>query len=177
MSVGEDNVEVWDIYNENRERTGRTIIRGEKLHENEYHLVVHIWIINSKGEFLIQKRASTVSSNPNMWAITGGSAIKGEDSYTACQRELYEEVGLKAEKGYAEIVLSLKRENNFCDVWFIQQDFSLEECKLQVEEVSEVKWATIQEIRKLIAQGKFNTYYYLEEIIKIAQITKNGHFA
>lgn len=47
-------MELWDIYNENREKTGRTIVRGQKLGENEYHLVVHMWIINSNGQFLIQ---------------------------------------------------------------------------------------------------------------------------
>ncbi|HYK73867.1 MAG TPA: NUDIX domain-containing protein [Pseudoneobacillus sp.] len=163
-------MEVWDIYNENREKTGRTIIRGEKLQENEYHLVIHIWIQNSQGEFLIQKRASTVKSAPNMWAITGGSAITGEDSQSAYKRELYEEIGLIADNSKAEIAFSLKRENNFCDVWLIKQDFDINQCKLQVEEVSEVKWATVQVIRKLIAKGKFNTYYYLEDIFRITQI-------
>lgn len=163
-------MEVWDIYNENREKTGRTIVRGEKLKANEYHLVVHIWIQNSQGQFLIQKRASTVTSAPNMWAVTGGSALTGEDSYSACKRELYEEIGLISDKNNAEIVFSLKRENNFCDVWLIKQDFNINQCKLQVEEVSEVRWATVQEIKELIDQGNFNIYYYLDEILRITQM-------
>ena len=44
--------EIWDIYDENRNLTGKTIKRAEyinKIKENEYHLVVHIWIKNDKN--------------------------------------------------------------------------------------------------------------------------------
>ena len=42
--------EVWDIYDENRIKTGRTMIRGNEIKNGDYHLVVHVCIFNSKGE-------------------------------------------------------------------------------------------------------------------------------
>ncbi|HYH03876.1 MAG TPA: NUDIX domain-containing protein [Bacillota bacterium] len=160
-------MELWDIYDENRKFTGRTIVRGsgERLKENEFHLAVHIWVMNSKGEFLIQKRASTVQLCPNLWATTGGSVISGEDSHSACVREMNEEIGVIANMEQAEILLSLKRTNIFCDVWLIRQDFDISQCRLQVEEVSEVKWATIGEILELTAKGAFWEYRYLDEFV------------
>ncbi|MBC8922760.1 NUDIX hydrolase, partial [Escherichia coli] len=49
-------MEEWDLLNENRELTGKTHIRGEKLAPGELHLVVHVCIFNEKGQLLIQKR-------------------------------------------------------------------------------------------------------------------------
>jgi isopentenyldiphosphate isomerase len=157
-------MELWDIYTKNREKTGKTIFRGEPLGEDEYHLVVHMWILNSKGQLLIQKRASTVKSSPNMWAITGGAAIAGDDSYSACLREVKEEIGIHADMKLAEVVFTLIRQVSICDVWLIRQDFSIEECTLQTEEVSEVKWATFQEIKDLVKQGVFHNYQYMDDL-------------
>lgn len=52
--------ELWDVLDKNGEPTGKTVSRGFKgaFPKGKYHLVVHIWIKNSKGEFLIQKRSS-----------------------------------------------------------------------------------------------------------------------
>lgn len=160
-------MELWDIYTKNREKTGKTIVRGEPLGEGEYHLVVHMWIINSKGEFLIQKRACGVKSSPNMWAITGGAAIAGDDSYSACKREVMEEIGIHADMEKAKVIFTLNREVSICDVWLIQQDFSVEECTLQIEEVSEVKWVSSKEIKEMVEQGVFHNYQYLEDLFLI----------
>ena len=88
-----EKIEYWDVYDKNKQKTGRLMKRGELLKEDEYHLIVHIWIKNSKGEFLIQQRSETVK-NPLVWSATGGSVVAGEDSYTGAIREVKEELGL-----------------------------------------------------------------------------------
>lgn len=64
-------MELWDAYDENRKSLGYTVKR-EKFDSlnNEYHIVVHIWIKNSKGEYLIQKRSSNKKEGLK-WAWTG----------------------------------------------------------------------------------------------------------
>ena len=49
-------MELWDIYDINKKKTGRVIDRcsNEKLRKGEYHLVVEAIIINSKGEILVK---------------------------------------------------------------------------------------------------------------------------
>lgn len=49
-------MEIWDLYDINRIPTGETMIRGEKIKENRYHLAVHVCIFNKQGEMLIQHR-------------------------------------------------------------------------------------------------------------------------
>ncbi|MFD2445348.1 NUDIX domain-containing protein [Bacillus sp. CGMCC 1.16607] len=162
-------MEIWDIYNKMREKTGKTIVRGEKLEENEYHLVVHVWIVNRKGDFLIQKRSSKVKSNPNIWAVTGGAAIAGDDSYKACEREVIEEIGIKADMTNAQVVFTIMKNDSISDVWLIKQDFEIADCKLQLEEVSDAKWATRQEIVEMIEHGKFHSYQYIKDIFQVAE--------
>ena len=71
-------MELWDLYNERRELIGRDHIRGEEVPRGYYHLVVHIWIRNKKGEYLISQRSADRPTFPLMWECTGGSVVKGE---------------------------------------------------------------------------------------------------
>ncbi len=52
-------MELWDVYNEERIRTGRPMVRGRQMKPGDYHLIVHIAIINSQGQMLIQRRQLT----------------------------------------------------------------------------------------------------------------------
>ena len=86
-------MELWDIFDAEREKRGKTVYRG-KLSDGDMHVVVHICIFNSKGEMLIQQRQSHRDKFPDMWDVTvGGSALKGETSAQAAQRETLEEIG------------------------------------------------------------------------------------
>ncbi len=160
-------MELWDVLTANRENTGRTIVRGQALGAGEYHVVVHIWLVNDEGELLIQKRAACVELAPNIWAATGGSALAGEDSAAACARELHEEIGVKADMSNAELAFTFRRDDSFCDVWVIRQNVDLNHCKMQAEEVSAVKWASPEEIRCMADQGVFWGYRYLEDLLSL----------
>ena len=63
-------MEIWDLYDINRLPTGETMIRGEKIKENRYHLAVHICIFNKQGEMLIQHRQPFKSGWSDLWDIT-----------------------------------------------------------------------------------------------------------
>lgn len=158
----EANMELWDIYDNCFNKTCRTHVRGEQLVQGDNHLVVHIYPVNSKGEILIQKRQDTLGWKPGYWAATGGSAVVGEDAWTACRRELQEELGILAETENSENCLMVKRHDNFCTVWIIRTDIRLEQLILQSAEVADVKWATPMEIRNMVKEDTFIDYDYLE---------------
>ena len=80
-------MEIWDLYNENREIIGEHV-RGEELPENAYHLVVHVWIENANGEFLISQRSESRKIFPLMWETVGGSVLIGETSLQGAIREV-----------------------------------------------------------------------------------------
>jgi len=56
----------------------------------------------------------------------------------------------------------VKRHDNFCTVWIIKTDITKEELKLQQTEVADAKWATPGDIRRMIKEGIFINYNYLE---------------
>lgn len=159
-------MEYADIYDKDRRKLGKTVLKGDKLTQGEYYLAVHVWIMNSEGKFLIQKRASTVSCNPNMWSLTSGGSIVGEDSYRTCIREVSEELGIEPNMDCAKIMFTLDRGNNFCDIWLVYQEVNLNECILQTEEVSEIRWVTKKEIFKMIAEGEFVPYPYIKRFFE-----------
>lgn len=155
--------EIWDIYDLNRNPTGRTHRRGDPLAPLDFHLVVHVWIMNSNGEFLISQRAPT-KGYPLMWECTGGSALAGDDSRAAAIREVQEELGLGLTQGRGVCVFTIVRRNDFCDVWLFTQNFEIEDVRLQKSETVDVRWATEGEIRGMVESGEFLRFDYLDEL-------------
>lgn len=151
--------EVIDLYDVNRELTGLTAERGEKLAEDTYRMVVHVCIFNSKGEMLIQKRADGIVRWPGMWDVSvGGGASAGDDSRSAAQRETAEELGLHIDFSERRPVVTVNFSDGFDDFYTLQLDISLDELHLQKEEVAEAKWATREEIEAMIDEGIFIPY-------------------
>ena len=79
-------MEKWDLYTRNRELTGREQIRGEAIPEGFYHLVVHVWLKNKQGQYLISKRSADRPTYPLFWECTGGSVLLGETSLHGAAR-------------------------------------------------------------------------------------------
>lgn len=48
-----------DLYDINRALTGKTMFKGDSIPDNHYIVVVLVFIQNSEGKFLIQKRSET----------------------------------------------------------------------------------------------------------------------
>ena len=88
-------MELWDIRDSKGIPTGRTIEKGRTFEDGEYHIAVEAWIINSKGEFLIQKRSSRCVHYPNVWSLTAGRIQAGEDAKVFFIRFVREELGLE----------------------------------------------------------------------------------
>ena len=152
-------MEKWDILNADGVPTGKTTLRGRcNLKPGEYHLVVHIWVVSSRGEILIQRRSDSKKLMPGEWAATGGAAISGEDSFTAAKRELFEELGIESSKETLKKILRIKRRNSLLDIWMIESDIPVSGLKLQESEVAEAKWITLDELKTMIKENKFHNY-------------------
>ena len=166
--------ELWDIYDENRQLTGRLQRRGDPMQEGDYHLSVHVWMQNSRDEFLITRRSPN-KGYPLMWESTGGSALTGDDSLTAALREVEEETGLHLKPENGKVLMSLKRTNDFCDVWYFRQDFDLKDVVLQEGETVDKKYATAREIIAMRDRGEFVPFRYLDQLLDlIARENENG---
>ena len=151
-------MEEWDIYNKDLEKTGRTCARGQyKLQENEYHLVVHVWLLTKDGKILLTQRSANKETNPLKWEGPGGSVIKGETPIEGAKRETWEEIGLDIPKENFCLFKQERREKNFNDFFFayyvLVEESIIEEIKFLDNEVIDKKWVTIEEFNKMFDNG------------------------
>ena len=142
-----------DIYDENRNLTGRTHCRGTPWKKGEYGLVVCVWVYDGKGKLLLTRRAPE-KSFAGTWENSGGAAQAGEDSLTAIVRELWEETGIQADAGEFEYLCSSKGDNFFFDHYCLHRDVSLDQIKLLPGETDDVMWASFEKVHDLIRQKK-----------------------
>jgi 16S rRNA (adenine1518-N6/adenine1519-N6)-dimethyltransferase len=67
------------------------------------HRAVHVWVFNSRGEFLLHRRSAQKDEFPLCYTSSAsGHLAAGEDYATAAHRELAEELGLRAELSYVD---------------------------------------------------------------------------
>ena len=158
------NTEKWDIYDENRNLTGRTHYRKDPIPQGDYNLVVLACLVNSNNEFLITKRAPG-KTYAGMWEFPGGCAVAGDDSLTAVVREIEEEVGLIVKPEAGQLSMELKASTAFVDMWLFKHDFKLSDVVLQSGETVDAKLVSEAEIWKLRDEGVFHTGSYLEELL------------
>lgn len=154
------DMELWDLYNNGRELTGKTIERGKTIPNGMRHLVVHVCIFNSKREMLVQQRQPFKDGWPDLWDLTvGGSAVAGDNSKTTAYKEVLEEIGY--DLSYIDLTpsFSVTLEHAFDDIYIVEKDIEISELSLQKSEVKNIKWADISEIFSMIDNGTFIPYY------------------
>ena len=159
-------MEVWDVYDQNRNLTGRTHRRGEPMRPGDYHLIVFVWIFTSRGEFFITRRAPE-KVKPLFWETTGGSALAGENSLTAALREAKEETGLTLLPENGRLAQTFIWEDYIGDVWLFKQDATLEDFIPQEGETIDAMLASKDDIRRMLAAGEFLPASHLEELFAL----------
>lgn len=163
-------MEIWEILDEKGNKTGKTMHKEDKKvwQKGIYHRGADVWIINSENKILIQKRAKEKKLEPNVWAMTGGSVIKGETGLDTIERETLEELGIKLNIEKAKKINYFKTGNVWTEQYVVYQDINLEEVVMQKEEVQEVKFATFEEIEKLCENKMFiqNRWEFVRDKIK-----------
>ncbi|MCC5894749.1 MAG: NUDIX domain-containing protein [Alkalibacterium sp.] len=153
-------MEIWDTYDTNRIKRKEKMIRGEAFDNGQLHLIVHLCLFDSNGRMLIQQRQSDKIGWADRWDLTvGGSALSGETSQTALQREAFEELGLELSLDSSRPHLTINYAHGFDDIYLIEKDLDADQLSLQKEEVQAVKWATKKEILAFIDEDLFIPYY------------------
>lgn len=164
-------MELWDVYDINRNRIeGRVSVRGsDDMNDDEFHLVIFAVVRNSRGGLLCGMRDRNKMFG-GTWEFCGGSALSGETSRQAAERELFEETGLDV-KGCPGRVIATntkywKGSNWFYDVWLFDCDFDIEKLVPQAGEVEKLECFSVGQVKKLLKDGNFTgiTAEFIEQI-------------
>ncbi len=172
MPLGEEEErrpggERFDLYTADGRRTGRTAAKGAACGEDEYDLGVHLYLYDSKGRFLLQKRSLDKSFLPGQWEIHMGHAMAGETGQGAVLREAGEELGIKlSPESLVHVARCVwKGDHHLVDVFFCHADLELTDLQLQKEEVLDAKWITKEEMAQFVQAMEYRPMEYRETVL------------
>lgn len=169
-----------DVLNELGEFTGKVATRDECHKKGLWHRTVYAFIIDKKGNVLLQKRSANKKMWPNMWDVTvGGHVDSNEFGRQALIREVKEELGIDIKDDEIKYLIgstSISKKENIIDkhyneCYLITKEIDIEKIDLQNEEVSEVKYFTKREILERINNNyeglteKTGPWNFLERIL------------
>ncbi len=157
------SLEKIDIYDINKQKTGRVKIRyKEPLEDGEYILITKAIIINSDKKILLSKRAKDKARLPGYWEINGGCCSAGEQTSQAIVREIKEEIGIDLSKYKGIFFKDYLSGEVFVDVWLYKIDIDISELKFSDREVEQAKWVTFEEYEELNKQKILSNYETLQ---------------
>ncbi|KAH3760903.1 Nudix hydrolase 3 [Pelomyxa schiedti] len=145
-------------------KTGRVVTRSQAHKEGRPHRVVHTWIVDSKGNLLLQQRHWKKDSFPGMWDISSAGHISaGDDSRESALRELEEELGLVVDGSKLELLFTHFQSfvlnggtfinKEWVDVYLLQMDgLDISTMRLQATEVTAVKFLHYRQYHALLLE-------------------------
>lgn len=157
-------MELFDILDSEGQAIGQSKAREHVHASGDWHASVTIWVLNSRNEILLQKRAAEKDSFPDMWEIScSGHLSTGEGPETAALRELEEELGVTAQASELEHLFRCQEshvlnngtfiDNEFKDVYLLKRDLDSSSLQLQSDEVSAIRWISIPALKTLIEKN------------------------
>eukprot|EP00761_Pharyngomonas_kirbyi_P003242 gb/GECH01003246.1/.p1 GENE.gb/GECH01003246.1/~~gb/GECH01003246.1/.p1 ORF type:complete len:210 (+),score=63.07 gb/GECH01003246.1/:1-630(+) len=141
--------------------TGISKDRDAVHKDGDWHNTVHVWIINSLGELLLQQRSPGKESYPLLWdASAAGHISFGETPIEAAIKETKEELGIDIK---AEELKKITRvqfsgvtnqgtfvNNEHMDLFIVERDISISSLILQKEEVCDAYFVHFKTLQELI---------------------------
>jgi isopentenyldiphosphate isomerase len=168
-----DSEERLEIVNYKGEVIGHAL-RSE-IHGNPsmMHRVVHVLVFNSKGEVLLQKRSQNKDVAPGKWDTSvGGHVAIGENLVFSSRREMYEELGVE---GYEPEYLYSYTHSNAYETELVTTYRCLieEEFSFDREEIDEIRFWNVDEIRGVMGKGILSDNFEHEFITYLSHL-ENG---
>lgn len=167
--MSEKKIEFLDIYDKDKNKTGKIIERetAVTLNEDEFVNSVQCWIINADNKILLTKRRIN-KKNGGTWEPTVGLVQSGETSLQGIKRELQEEIGLFLDDNELKLIstkLDKSEKYNFIrDTYIVKKDIDLKNISFNDGEVIDVKYVTIDEFEEMINNHEILDYlkYFID---------------
>ena len=131
--------------------------------EGVYIVGINNWIINSKGEFLVQRRSLTKKNNPGKWSSTNGLIQIEETNIETVQRETKEELDIDITPNQIFLVKEnhIVNEHLLVDIFVTILDVDINRVKIQESEVDKICFVSLKELFKLDVSS---TCSYIKEM-------------
>lgn len=170
--------EYWDLFNRNRVWVRNHHKRGDRIPDGLYHIVVHSWVMDYYGNFLISQRQNG-RTDELMLERAGGSVLEGESSIEGAKREVREELGIDLAEIQPVLIKSERRDkySDFFDAWLFVVDREKTICKIDNVEVRDFKWVDLPELKSMDNDGLLvSSSLYYEEVYELYSSLKKQGF-
>ncbi len=142
-----------DLYDKENRLTDLTYWKGDTIPKGYYPMVVMIAIQNSEGKFLMQKR---VANKGGDWGVTGGHPRSGQTCEQGIISEVQEELGIDISNHKLESFCSGCDGKDCYKMFYILMDLDISNLKIQEDELSEVRWFSIDELKCMVERKELN---------------------
>lgn len=177
-------LELFDIIDENGNKTGIVRERGVAHRDGSRHATVHMWIARpndrSGWDILLQKRSANKESHPGLLDISSAGHIEaGSEPLPAAIRELHEELGIEAEEEdltpigtwnvqyEGEFYGFPYRDNELSYEFLYTKPVEADALVLQESEVESVQWIDLDECLEKVRSGELEHCLYEEELLLV----------
>lgn len=145
----------------------------EKIHqEGLWHRIARVMVVDENGKILLQRRSPNVLTSPNLWDHSAAGHVDAGKTYEeAALREANEEIGLTninlvelgswQSKSITEDGRILNRFNKA-----YKTTLSSPKIKKNPKEVTGVRWFSLDELKKIIAENPETMTTGLQRVIK-----------
>jgi isopentenyldiphosphate isomerase len=144
-----------------------------------WHRTTDIWVYNSKGQILCNKRSTLKDSSPGLWDLSfGGHVLAGTESVQSAIDELREESGIAAFEKDLELIFILrddalnKLNRQFRYVYAYRWNGDLEQLCLEADEVDEVAWFDIESLRDELIHDEVRKWAKPPQVYEIIDLIK-----
>ncbi len=166
-------MEKYELVDENGNKTGKILTYDEiynpkNIPDDHYLQVAGVVIINDENKILLQKRSRFKLSNPGKWGICSGKVNLGETPLIAAIRETLEEINIILKEKELKLLSIYKSKKARYTIYYARKNVDINQCKIQKEELEEIKYFNIEELKDLDNDG----FEWIEDL----KITKTIDF-
>ena len=161
-------MEKFELLDKDGNRTGKIMTGSDiddksRIPKGYYVAIVGVLIINDNNEVLLEKRSMIKKIDPGKWGMCGGKIDYNEEPIDAGIRETYEEIGILLDKSEMKLLCVNKSETAYFNIFYVRKNIDINDCKLQKEEVDELRYFNIEKLGQLYDEG----VEWLKELKKV----------
>jgi isopentenyldiphosphate isomerase/general stress protein 26 len=163
-----------DVLDEKGNKTGEVRSIDDIHFYGFWHSSARVWIMNSKGEILLQHRDKSHVEFPDKWDVSAaGHITAGHDSIGTAVSEVKEELGIDIESSDLKLIKRMVKsvtsndgkyiDNSFEDIYLVNKDIHIDDFLMQKIEVQNLKWVSVEDFRKMVSDPNSELVPHAEE--------------
>jgi len=160
----------YDVLDEGGHKTG-DLLELRSIHAQElWHEVTNVWVMNTRGELLMQLRAPNMELSPNVWDVTIGTHLRpGEEPVMAGIRALKNELGIEIASEEFKQLFNILCANPMPNgrthkvlghVYMVQKDIDLTQLSYDPEKITKFAWVPLNTLMAEVGSTDLQNKYF-----------------